>query len=234
MTSVEVTAKTLEEARALAAAQLGVEEGQLDIVVIEEPRRLLGIIGPGEFRIRATVTESSDAPIPTTDNPEDTDMDTAAPAPTCTDLPDRAAQLVTALLEHMGLDARGELREASEEEVTVEIQGQDVGHVIGRHGATLDAMQLLVAVIINKDRQQRPVRIILDAEGYRDRRRQMLERMAHTHAAKAKEAGKEIVIPDLKPYERRIIHLALKDDPDVETYSEGEGEDRHIVISPKG
>jgi spoIIIJ-associated protein len=234
VTTVEAVGKTLEEARTQAAAQLGVDQGLLEVEIIEEPRRLLGIIGPGEYRIRATVAQPTATPQTTNDHIEGTDMVTDSASASSVDLPTRAAETVTALLEHMGLDARGEVREANEEEVTVEIEGQDVGHVIGRHGATLDAMQLLVAVIVNKDNQCRPVRVILDAEGYRDRRRQMLERMAHTHAAKAKQAGKEVVIPDLKPYERRIIHLALKDDPDVETYSEGEGEDRHIVISPRG
>jgi spoIIIJ-associated protein len=232
MRSVEVTAKTLEQARAVAAQRLGVPEHQLVVEVIEEPRRLLGIIGAGEYRIRATVALSSTTPN-TTHHPEGSPMETTPITPTANDLPARVAGIVNALLEHMGLDARGEVREASDEEVTVEIHGKDAGHAIGRHGATLDAMQLLVAVIVNKG-LHRPVRIILDAEGYRERRRQMLERMAHTHAAKAKQAGKEIVIPDLKPYERRIIHLALRDDPDVETYSEGEGDDRRLVISPKG
>lgn len=233
MTTVEVTAKTLEQARALAAQRLGVQEHELDVEILEEPRKILGIIGPAEFRIRATVAQTSATAERTTDHPEETEMETLPKPSAANDLPARAAGIVTALLEHMGLDARGEIKESTEEEVTVEIKGPDVGHVIGRHGATLDAMQLLVAVIVNKN-AQRPVRVILDAEGYRERRRQMLERMAHTHAAKAKQAGKEIVIPDLKPYERRIIHLALRDDPDVETYSEGEGDDRHLVISPKG
>ena len=76
-------------------------------------------------------------------------------------------------------------------------------------------------------------RAISEAEGYREKREEMLRDMALTNAAKAKEAEKEIVIRDLKAYERRIIHMTLVDDPDVETYSEGDDDDRQLVISPR-
>jgi spoIIIJ-associated protein len=142
---------------------------------------------------------------------------------------------VTALneiLQLMGTEAHAVLTDANSREVSIDIQGRGVGALIGRHGATLNALQLIAAVIANRDATD-GVRIALDAEGYRARRQQMLERMAHAHAAKARSAGKEIVITDLKPNERRIVHLALQDDPYVETYSEGEGDGRYIVISPK-
>jgi len=104
--------------------------------------------------------------------------------------------------------------------------------LIGRHGATLDALQMLAGLVANSGFEH-GARVVVDAEQYRERRRQMLVEMAQQQADKAKESQQEVVIPDLKPFERRIIHLALKEDPEVETYSEGEGDERCIVISPR-
>lgn len=117
------------------------------------------------------------------------------------------------------------------EEVRLGIEGDNLGLLIGRHGETIDALQLVVAIGANKPFQD-GARVILDAENYRARHKKMLEDMAADYAEEVKERGKEAVIPNLKAYERRIVHLALVDDPDVETYSEGEGTDRCLVISP--
>ena len=146
-----------------------------------------------------------------------------------------AARAVTALndvLALMGTEANAVLVSEDPREVIIDIQGHGVGALIGRHGATLNALQLISAAMANRGVVD-GARIVLDAEGYRARRQQMLEQMAHAHAAKARAASQEIVITDLKPHERRIVHLALQDDPYVETYSEGEGDARYIVISPK-
>lgn len=117
-------------------------------------------------------------------------------------------------------------------EVELEIRGENLGLLIGRHGQTLDALQFLAAVVANSG-LEKGARIVVDAENYRARRREMLERMAFSNAEKAKETRQEVVIPGLRSYERRIIHLVLKDDPEIETYSEGEEPDRNIVISPR-
>lgn len=237
MRSVEVAGKSLAEARALAAQQLGVSDEELTIEVLEEPRKLFGIIGAAEYRIRATAAEAGETAVAQERPMEDAEETTSesqddAPEGDAQAVGKAALEAIETIISLMQFEATPSLRSASLEEVVIDIEGPDAGRLIGRHGAGLDALQLVTAVIANRQAST-GARVLLDAEGYRDRRQQMLIEMAVSHAEKAKAAGKEIVIRDLKPYERRIIHLALKDDPDVETYSEGQGEDRQLVISPR-
>ena len=254
MRSVEASGKTLEEATAAAASELGVSKDQLEVDVLQEPRKLFGLLGGQECRIRATVVadaaaEADEAPPVATEEEEEPEQVAAPAAPAEDEIegeddeavapegsaPDMiAGNAVTALndiLGLMGIDAEAVLDSASPDEVSVHVSGENLGNLIGRHGATLNALQLIVAIIANRDISD-GCRVVVDVEGYRERREQMLERMALSHAAKAKEAGQEVVLTDLKPFERRLVHLFLKEDPDVETYSEGEGDDRHLVISP--
>jgi len=144
----------------------------------------------------------------------------------------KAREFVAETTRLMGLNAEVVASEIEEGEITIEIRGEGLGLLIGRHGATLDALQMLAAIVANPNHDP-SARIIVDAENYRERRREMLRKMAIQQAEKAKESQQEVVIPDLKAFERRIVHLALKDDPEIDTYSEGEGEDRCIVISPR-
>ncbi len=250
MRSVEVTGKTLEEAKAAAAEQLGVSEDELSYEIIEEPKRFLGLLGTSDYRITASVQDTAvqdgtdepaaaeapgDEPV---DEPaagsENAETEAAPPGDGSVQqlVAHNALEALENIISLMDLDAEVTLGEVTDEEVALEVIGTDAHRLVGRQGATLDALQLIVAVMANRGLDD-GARVIVDAEGYREQRTQLLEEMACSHAEQAKEAMKEIVIKDLKPYERRIIHLALKDDPDIETYSEGEGNDRHIVISPK-
>jgi spoIIIJ-associated protein len=227
--SVEACGKTLEEAKAAALQELQAAEDAVVLEVLEEPRKLLGFLGAsGDFRVRATLAAEVTA--------EAGDM-AAAPAPPTAQVSDAAAERARAFIAEttrlMGLDTEVVVSYTEPGEVTLEIQGQSLGLLIGRHGGTLDALQLLAAVVANSGGQS-GARVVVDAEGYRERRREMLRKLAIAQAEKAKQSGQEVVIPDLKAFERRIVHLTLKDDPEVETYSEGEGEERCLVISPRG
>jgi len=142
-----------------------------------------------------------------------------------------AKEFLTGLLERMKVDVTVDIAAEDAESASLEMSGKDIAIAIGRRGETIDAMQLVTAVAANRHSSHKG-RIILNAEGYRERRQRALENLARSSAARAKQTGKEIVIPDLKPYERRIVHLALAEDPDVYTYSEGEGRTRKIIISP--
>ena len=113
-----------------------------------------------------------------------------------------------------------------------EVFGDDMGVVIGKHGNTINALQYLVGLIAHKRVGER-VRVVVDAEGYRGRREQTLRELARSYADRVKETGQEAVLDALQSYERRIVHTALADDPDVITYSEGEEPDRRVVISPR-
>jgi spoIIIJ-associated protein len=147
------------------------------------------------------------------------------------DLAEAGRDLLQRMVDLMGVDGEVVIHECSEDEVQLNVEGEDMGLLIGRHGATLDAIQLIVAIGANREVEE-GARVIVDAENYRDRHRQIIEGRAHKFAQEAAETGQEIVVPNLKAYERRLMHLALKENPDVDTYSEGEGQDRVLVISP--
>jgi len=240
MEPIELTGKSVDEIRSLAAQQLNVAEDALQIEVLEEKRGLLGLLGGKELRARVTLKASPSEPelppaaaeAPPAQGPTPADE---RPAPPTDDdlarLANRAEQVANEILRLMGIAVTARAREVSAEEIHVELAGDDIALVIGKHGDTLDALQLLVAIIANRGADS-TARIVLDAEQYRDRRVRALESAALAHAVKAKQSGREVVIRDLKAFERRIIHLALRDDPEIETYSEGEGRQRNLVISP--
>lgn len=250
MRSVEATGKTLEEAREAALQQLQLTEDEVEFEVLEEPRKLLGFMAPaGDYRVRATAREDlpGEADAEPAAEAADSEADEDLGSPPVRPIVDlevggagsreqvvalKAREFLQEATQRMGLETDVVCVEALPGEVTLEIRGEGLGLLIGRHGTTLDALQLLAAVVGNADAPE-GVRVVVDAENYRERRRELLRKMAISQAEKAKETQQEVVIPDLKAFERRIIHLTLKDDPEVETYSEGEGEDRCIVISPR-
>ncbi|MBU0606987.1 MAG: Jag N-terminal domain-containing protein [Armatimonadetes bacterium] len=247
MQTAVATGKTLEEAQAAALAELGVSADEVQFETLEEPRKVLGF-STGEYKVQATVTGGeADAPAEGPAGLRDDEAEEPLGAPpvqpianlegqggdaTQEVIAQRAVEFLTETTRLMGLKTDVVVVGQEEGEIEVEIRGQGLGMLIGRHGATLDALQMLAAVVANSG-FEKGARVVVDAEKYRERRREMLVEMAHQQADKAKESQQEVVIPDLKPFERRIIHLTLVDDPEVETYSEGEGDDRCIVISPR-
>ena len=121
--------------------------------------------------------------------------------------------------------------EGDEGELILDITGDDLAVLIGRHGRTLDALQFLIsAITVRKIGYRFPV--IIDVESYKNRQRQKLESLARSSAKKAISQGRSVKLRPMTPYERRIIHVALRDDDRVDTASEGEGVGRHVVIVP--
>ena len=122
--------------------------------------------------------------------------------------------------------------EGEDGELILDITGDDLAVLIGRHGKTLDSLQFIVsAVTMRKIGFRYP--IIVDVEGYKNRQRQKLESIAHSAANRAIKQGKSIKLRPMTPYERRIIHVTLRNDQRVETASEGEGIARHVVVIPQ-
>ena len=115
--------------------------------------------------------------------------------------------------------------------VTFEFKGDKIALLIGKRGQTLNALQYLVQLVLNKDSDQF-YRITLDAEGYRERRRQTLESLALKMADKAKQLNKKVALEPMPAFERKIIHSTLQDRDDVTTYSDGKEPHRHIVVKP--
>jgi spoIIIJ-associated protein len=158
----------------------------------------------------------------------------AASAAEKTDTPEQALSYLQKILDLAQLDATASIGRVTEEELTLDLSGPDASLLIGRHGQTLDSLQYLLLVIVSAGRPSPPSsRMTVDVEGYRQRRIETLTRYAQSLAAQVRETHEEAVLEPLNPLERRIVHTALVDDPYVETYSEGFGQDRHIVISPR-
>jgi len=150
------------------------------------------------------------------------------------DRPDEPASRVREILERvvdeLGLEASVEVDEG-EEEIVGRIDGEDVGLLIGRRGQTIDAVQLLCYRAAFRGRQDRK-RVVVDAAGYRERRREAIERQADRAGERALRTGKEIELEPMSPTERRVVHQHLKDRAGLETFSEGEEPERCVIVAP--
>lgn len=209
MSTIEVEAKTMEEAINQACEQLGRPQDQLEIEILSDSSsKMFGILGSKKVRIKATFKE------------KESEGDVQ-----------KAKEVLENILQRFGAEARIEVSE-DDESITLNIKGDGSGILIGRKGQTLDAFQYLVSKIVHRspkcDKQ-----IVIDAEGYRQRRKEILVDLAKRLSEKAKTKGVPVSTNPLNPFERRIIHLALQDDGEVTTKSEGEGIYRRVFISPK-
>jgi len=150
------------------------------------------------------------------------------------DLPEGAETLrdfIQNTVDLMGIEARVGASETPEA-VRAEISGDDLGLLIGRHGATIDALQYIAAIVVNGDRRERR-QVIVDAEGYRDRRAAALTALADRTAQKVAREAMSIALKPMSAAERKVIHLHLKENPRVETVSEGNEPFRAVVVSPR-
>jgi spoIIIJ-associated protein len=159
-------------------------------------------------------------------------MESSGPAPET--LPAEPAARVEAILnaiaDEMDLDADVVVEESAEE-INARFEGEDLGLVIGRRGQTIDAIQLICYRAAFRDSEDRK-RVSVDAAGYREERREIVERQAERAAERALETGKEIELEAMSATERRIVHQALKERQGIETFSEGSEPERCVVVAP--
>ena len=237
MTSIEKTAKTAEEAIQLALGELGATREQVEVEILAEGRPLFGILGSAQTRVRVTVTSAPAPPSPSLAPSPPPSPPPAAPPPAAPPaagpIGERATRMLSEMMSHMGIQATAEVVEEDDEQVVVDIRGEELGLLIGKHGQTLAAIQHLLGLMVNKGEEYRK-RVILDAEGYRRRREESLRHLAIASARRAKQSGEAITLDPLLPHERRIVHTALAEDPGVTTRSIGEEPTRRIVIEPRG
>jgi spoIIIJ-associated protein len=187
----------------------------------------------------APAAKPAKPPAPTSEFEEDEDWGEAE-AVTAEDLAEDAtvgAETLRELLHHMDINAKVVARPAKSESDeaqhwTLEIQGRDLGALIGRRGETLAALQYITRLIASRDLERR-ANIVIDVEGYKSRRETMLRRLAKRMAEQAIQRGRTVSLEPMPPHERRIIHLALRDNPNVTTESVGEGEHRKVTIIPR-
>ncbi|EOC99428.1 RNA-binding cell elongation regulator Jag/EloR [Caldisalinibacter kiritimatiensis] len=208
MRSIVKTGKTVKEAVEEALNELQLEEDDVSIEVLNEPSKgFLGLIGAKDAKVKVTVTN---------------------------DPVEMANNFLEILFAKMEIKADFQITR-KDKDLNIEIENvdeRDKGIIIGKRGKTLDALQYLVSLVVNKDREKY-VRIILDIENYRHKREQTLIRLAKKMAAKSKALNKKIKLEPMNPYERRIIHSALQNDPNILTHSEGEEPFRRVVIERK-
>lgn len=244
---IESTGKTEEAAIAAALEQLGLSREEVSVEVLELAKSgFLGIggtpakvkvtyEGPDEPEVATPAPAVEEAPVEAVAEVEDTDVDdavesTAVPA----DADDqRAAKIVdflTGLLERMEVNAVPHVSVDAEGNYLVELEGEGLGAVIGRRGETLDALQQLTGYAVNHGRQKR-VRVRIDAEGYRSKREESLERMARRTADKVVRYRRNMTLEPMNAYERHVVHTALQDYPGVTTYSIGTEPNRRTVVA---
>ena len=143
----------------------------------------------------------------------------------------RAKAFLAGLTERMGVPVEIALQE-SEEQLRMQMTGEGMSLLIGRRGETLDALQYLTSLNINRGREEY-LRVSIDTENYRAKREEALRKLAVRMAGRAKKSGRRVALEPMNPYERRILHSALQDDPDVTTHSEGEEPYRRVIITLK-
>lgn len=141
-------------------------------------------------------------------------------------------EYLLSILKEMGLDAKVTSREEEDHSLYMDVSGEDMGLIIGKRGQTLDALQYLLNRVAGTH-QDNNVRIKLDTEDYRERRKKTLENLARNIASKAKKTNRNVVLEPMNPYERMIIHSTLQQDPAVTTYSKGKEPYRTVVVALK-
>ncbi len=145
---------------------------------------------------------------------------------------DTTTETIRDILKYFDVeDAEIDEYEGDEGEIILDIVGSDLAYLIGRHGKTLDALQFLVTSITNKKLGYR-IPVTIDVEGYKGRRREKIETIANNAASKAIRQHGAVALRPMTPYERRIVHLTLKNNRKVETYSEGVDASRHVIVKP--
>ncbi|TMB56337.1 MAG: KH domain-containing protein [Deltaproteobacteria bacterium] len=232
MRSVECEGESIDEAIAKALGTLQVERDRVEIEILTDATRgLFGFRGR-KARVRATLRpQVGAASADVSREASDTTSEPAStPAPAAAA---RARALLEEILGHLGVSCAIAVREGDEPGSTVlAVSGEGSGLVIGRHGQTLDALEYMVNRLIGRDGESGGGRIIVDVESYRDRRREALEQMAKRLAEKVKATGKVVSLSPMSPRDRRIVHLALQEDPAVTTRSHGDGQYRKVLLIP--
>lgn len=240
---VEATGKSVAEALKSALQQLGCTEADVDYEVLEEPSKgFLGFFGK-DAKIKVTKKEAVVEKAAVKEVQAEADVKTAVPAAeentaAVKDYPSAAEQLARAekflrdVFAAMNIEVTWQQSEA-EDGVVFNLEGDNLGILIGKHGQTLDSLQYLVNLTANRGVAEGRVRIIIDIEGYRSRREETLMRLAGHLAEKACRIGEEVHLEPMNRHERKIIHMALQDNRRVTTYSAGDEPRRYVVIVPR-
>ncbi|GIO69302.1 RNA-binding cell elongation regulator Jag/EloR [Paenibacillus sp. FSL M7-1455] len=236
MSKVVVSGKTVEEAVRQGLAQLGVSQDRVSVNIVTQPSKgFLGLIGVKEAKVELTLLPEPEPETIPVETAASLPLDPAEPEAEQTNAdPDpyeEAVRFIQDVGKSMGLDVTVDVQHAKDV-TTLHIFGPDLGLIIGRRGQTLDALQYLANIVANRYSGSY-IRIVLDAENFRERRKKTLEELADRLAGRVIRSGKEVVLEPMSPQERKVIHAKLQDHPQVKTFSKGEEPNRRIVITLK-
>ena len=203
--SIEVSGKTEDEAIAAALQQLGLEREDVSVEIVERAKSgFFGIGGtPAVVKVSYACEESKT---------------------------EKLESFLTGLFERMGVQAAIDIQEGEDNVLSVNLSGENMGALIGRRGETLDAIQHLANYAVNRGSEKR-ARINIDAENYRAKRAEALERLANKVAGKVMKYRRNMTLEPMNAYERHVIHTALQDYAGVTTYSTGTEPNRRIVVA---
>jgi len=234
MEHVEAEGETIDGAIANALKVLGVERDRVTVEILAESKKGVLGIGSRKARVRASLRKTlaleekggQEEPEPKEEGLTDERLEAVG---------ESGKETLAEIIRLMGLQAKIEIRPGdSREEIFLNIQGEDGGLLIGRRGQTLEALQYIVTRVVSERRALEGVQLIVDTEQYRERRRKTLEDMALRLGEKAKRKRTAVSVDSLSARDRRIIHLALEDDPWLTTKSLGRGDYRRLLIVPEG
>ncbi len=227
MRSVESHGRTVEEAVSQALRRLGRQRDEVEVAILSEGTRGVFGIGAELARVRVTVRDGDavEAAPPASGEAEPLER-----------LQEIAPDMLTDVLELMGIAATVSVRSVELEEdsptIVLDVEGDDLGVLIGRRGETLAALQHVLAQLVQR-RLHRWVRVSVDVAHYNDRQAAILRTKALRTAERVQRAHTPIAMEPMRPAERRLIHLALAEHPQVTTHSIGVGDERRVVVSPK-
>jgi spoIIIJ-associated protein len=243
-TTLEIIAPTVEEAIAQGLAELGLTADAVSVEVLDAGNKGLFGFGKHQVRVRLTVNTGDIEPaqqteLPPASKPEaQVDSIKEVESPSEADpLLDHSEAVISKLLHLLNLEAQvsahyGERDREERRNVHVDIRGNDLSILIGRRSETLNAFQYIASLIVGKEVQDW-VQLVIDVEGYRERREKQLIQMAKRMADQVAKSGRRQTLEPMPSAERRIIHIALRDHPDVLTESTGEDPHRKVTIVPK-
>lgn len=243
---IEKTGKTVDEAIAAAAEELGVDKDELDVEVLETPtKRLFGLFGETPAKIRAAVKEKP-APVvkeepaqEVPDEPEENFEPILEPSPVEEETFDRdkiidaAEDFLQEIFAAMKLEVIMKIEDEAEDSCLIELSGKGLGVLIGRRGQALDALQYLLNLAVNRKNAEERIHFTLDVEDYRRRREQALIKLAKGVAERAIKTRRDVRLEPMNRHERKIIHTVLQENDRVETHSAGEEPYRYIIVSPR-
>jgi len=210
----EYEGRTEKEAIANAIEAMGLNEEEIDVEVIKSRS---GLFGGGKVKIRVHISEEQ--------QPEELEPDTEQESETIA--------FVSELLGYMGIEANLKITSRDDDRVIIELVSDDAGIIIGRHGTTLEALQLLTNIACCRRSQDGP-RMILDTEDYLYRREQSLTQMAMRVARDVQSSGRSQLLDPMNPFERRLVHTTINDMDDVSTASEGDGPYKQVRVTYTG